>query len=80
MKKTMFCLIVVLLEVFFFAQGESENNMYGIKELQNQRRIWNESYEAKGRTVQVDIPIIIPDVKNFLFFQLNPTMRYTSNV
>ena len=28
MKKTMFCLIVVLLEVFFFAQGESENNMY----------------------------------------------------
>ena len=47
MKKTLFFLITVLLEVFFFAQGESENNMYGIKELQNQRRSWNESYEAK---------------------------------
>ena len=43
MKKTLFFLITVLLEVFFFAQGESENNMYGIKELQNQRRSWNES-------------------------------------
>ena len=72
MKKTMFCLIVVLLEVFFFAQGESENNMYGIKELQNQRRIWNESYEAKGRTVQVDIPIIIPEVEEFPVFSVEP--------
>ena len=51
MRKNLFFLIVVLLEVFFFVQGESENDMCGIKELQNQRRIWNESYEAKGRTV-----------------------------
>ena len=72
MKKTLFCLIIVLLEVFFFAQGESENNMYGIKELQNQRRIWNESYEAKGRTVQVDIPIIIPEVEEFPVFSVEP--------
>ena len=72
MKKTLFFLITVLLEVFFFAQGESENNMYGIKELQNQRRSWNESYEAKGRTVQVDIPIIVPDVEEFPVFSVEP--------
>ena len=72
MKKKLFFLITVLLEVFFFAQGESENNMYGIKELQNQRRIWNESYEAKGRTVQVDIPIIIPEVEEFPVFSVEP--------
>ena len=72
MKKKLFFLITVLLEVFFFAQGESENNMYGIKELQNQRRSWNESYEAKGRTVQVDIPIIVPDVEEFPVFLVEP--------
>ena len=72
MKKTLFFLITVLLEVFFFAQGESENNMYGIKELQNQRRSWNESYEAKGRTVQVDIPIIVPEVEEFPVFSVEP--------
>ena len=72
MKKKLFFLISVLLEVFFFAQGESENNMYGIKELQNQRRSWNESYEAKGRTVQVDIPIIVPEVEEFPVFSVEP--------
>ena len=72
MKKTLFFLITILLEVFFFAQGESENNMYGIKELQNQRRSWNESYEAKGRTVQVDIPIIVPEVEEFPVFSVEP--------
>ena len=72
MKKKLFFLITVLLEVFFFAQGESENNMYGIKELQNQRRSWNESYEAKGRTVQVDIPIIVPEVEEFPVFSVEP--------
>ena len=72
MKKTLFFLITVLLEVFFFAQGESENDMCGIKELQNQRRSWNESYEAKGRTVQVDIPIIVPEVEEFPVFSVEP--------
>ena len=72
MRKNLFFLIVVLLEVFFFVQGESENDMCGIKELQNQRRIWNESYEAKGRTVQVDIPIIVPDVEEFPVFSVEP--------
>ena len=41
---------------------------------------WTKTYEAHGRTIEVDVPIIVPEVDEFPVFWLNHIMRYTSSV
>lgn len=60
MRKWLFALLILLLPAL--AQGE----MVSIAGLQAQAQElgrWTATYEAHGRTIEVDIPIIVPDVQ-----------------
>ena len=80
MKKILFALCALLLvPTLALASGD----MVSVSELRYQVEAmgrWTKTYEAHGRTIEVDVPIIVPEVEEFPVFWLNPTMRYTSSV
>lgn len=62
MKKILFALCVLLLvPTLALASGD----MMSISELRYQVEAmgqWTQTYEAYGRTIEVDVPIIVPEV------------------
>ena len=41
---------------------------------------WTKTYEAHGRTIEVDVPIIVPEVNEFPVFRLSHTMRFMNSI
>ena len=72
MKKILFALCVLLLvPTLTLASGD----MVSISELRQQVEMmgrWTKTYEAHGRTIEVDVPIIVPEVNEFPVFSVEP--------
>ena len=66
-------LAVVLALPIHGCMGE----MVAISELTNQENAlleWNQTYEAHGRTIQINVPVIIPEVDHFPIIQVSAWM------
>ena len=72
MKKMWFVLCVLLLvPTLALASGD----MVSVSELCQQVEAmgrWTKTYEAHGRTIEVDVPIIVPEVNEFPVFSVEP--------
>ena len=72
MKKILFVLCALLLvPTLALASGD----MMSISELRYQVEAmgrWTKTYEARGRTIEVDVPIIVPEVEEFPVFSVEP--------
>ena len=74
----LFCVLMIVPTLTL-----ANSDMVSVSELRQQAEAmgrWTKTYEAHGRTIEVDVPIIVPEVEEFPVFWLNPTMRYTSSV
>ena len=74
----LFCVLMIVPTLTL-----ANSDMVSVSELRQQAEAmgrWTKTYEAYGRTIEVDVPIIVPEVEEFPVFWLNPTMRYTSSV
>ena len=72
MKKITF-LFCVLMIVPTLALANSD--MVSVSELRQQAEAmgrWTKTYEAHGRTIEVDVPIIVPEVEEFPVFSVEP--------
>ena len=77
MKKIIKGILIAILAVLPLHSCAGE--MLSIQELggaaqENALLEWNQTYEAYGRTIQVNIPIIIPDVEQFPIIQVSAWM------
>ena len=62
MKKILFALCVLLLVPTL---ALASDDMVSVSELRQQVEAmerWTQTYEAHGRTIEVDVPIIVPEV------------------
>ena len=53
----------------------ASGDMVSISELRQQVEAmgrWTKTYEARGRTIEVDVPIIVPEVEEFPVFSVEP--------
>ena len=60
----LFC-VLMIVPTLVLASGD----MVSISELRQQVEMmgrWTKTYEAHGRTIEVDVPIIVPEVNEFL--------------
>ncbi len=76
MKKMWFVLCVLLL-VPTLALANSD--MVSISELRQQVEAmgrWTKTYEAYGRTIEVDVPIIVPEVEKMPIVMIEPWRPY----
>ena len=74
MKKLIVTFFVLLLVP---ALATASTNMVSITELRQQAENmgrWTQTYEAHGRTIEVDIPIIVPEVENVPILQVSAVM------
>lgn len=73
MKRRMILLIFLLCIQSVLPIAFSENQFYSISEIRNQTpERWIQTYQAKGRTVEVDVPIYVPSASVF------PIIRITA--
>ena len=79
MKKILFVLCVLLLvPTLALASGD----MVSISELRQQGEAmgrWTQTYEAHGRTIEVDIPIYIPNEKELAVYDCSAYTDYIKN-
>ena len=62
---------LLLMPTLALASGD----MVSISELRQQVEMigrWTKIYEAHGRTIEVDVPIIVPEVNEFPVFSVEP--------
>ena len=62
---------LLLVPTLALASGD----MVSISELRQQVEVmgrWTQTYEAHGRTIEVDVPIIVPEVEEFPVFSVEP--------
>ena len=72
MKKMMVLFWTFLL---FPTLALANNDMVSVSELRQQAEAmgrWTKTYEARGRTIEVDVPIIVPEVEEFPVFSVEP--------
>ena len=72
MKKMWFVLCALLLVPTL---ALANTDMVSISELRQQVEAmgrWTKTYEAYGRTIEVDVPIIVPEVNEFPVFSVEP--------
>ena len=53
----------------------ASGDMVSVSELRQQVEMmgrWTKTYEAHGRTIEVDVPIIVPEVNEFPVFSVEP--------
>ena len=72
MKKItfLFC-VLIIVPTLALASGD----MVSISELRQRIEMmerWMQTYEAHGRTIEVDVPIIVPEVDEFPVFSVEP--------
>ena len=79
MKKILFVLCVLLLvPTLALASGD----MVSVSELRQQAEAmgrWTQTYEAHGRTIEVDIPIYIPNEKKLAVYDCSAYTDYIKN-
>ena len=66
----LFC-VLMIVPTLTLASGD----MMSISELRYQVEAmgrWTKTYEAHGRTIEVDVPIIVPEVEEFPVFLVEP--------
>ena len=66
----LFC-VLMIVPTLTLASGD----MVSISELCQQVEAmgrWTKTYEAHGRTIEVDVPIIVPEVNEFPVFSVEP--------
>ena len=66
----LFC-VLMIVPTLALASGD----MMSISELRQQAEAmgrWTKTYEAHGRTIEVDVPIIVPEVEEFPVFSVEP--------
>ena len=72
MKNILFALCVLMLVPTL---ALANTDMVSISELRQQVEMmgrWTKIYEAHGRTIEVDVPIIVPEVDEFPVFSVEP--------
>ena len=72
MKKMMVLFCTLLL---FPTLALASSDMVSVSELRQQAEAmgrWTKTYEAHGRTIEVDVPIIVPEVEEFPVFLVEP--------
>ena len=70
MKKMMLWLCLMMI-----VPTLASADMVSISELRQQAEAvgrWTQTYEAHGRTIEVDVPIIVPEVNEFPVFSVEP--------
>ena len=76
MKKILFALCVLMIvPTLALASGD----MMSISELRQQVEMmgrWTKTYEAHGRTIEVDVPIIVPEVEKVPILSAVPVLPY----
>ena len=79
MKKILFALCVLMIvPTLVLASGD----MVSISELRQQAEAmgrWTKTYEAHGRTIEVDIPIYIPNEKELAVYDCSAYTEYIKN-
>ena len=79
MKKFLTVLCVLLLVPTL---ATANSNMVSISELRQQVEVmgrWTQTYEAHGRTIEVDIPIYIPNEKELAVYDCSAYTEYIKN-
>ena len=79
MKKFLTVLCVLLLVPTL---ATANSNMVSISELRQQVEVmgrWTKTYEAHGRTIEVDIPIYIPNEKELAVYDCSAYTEYIKN-
>ena len=79
MKKFLTVLCVLLLVPTL---ATANSNMVSISELRQQVETmerWTQTYEAHGRTIEVDIPIYIPNEKELAVYDCSAYTDYIKN-
>ena len=74
MMKRLFCLMALLL-----VPALAHADMVSITELREQAEEmgrWTQTYEAHGRTIDIDVPIIAPDVDSMPVIVVQPVLPY----
>lgn len=68
---------ILVMALIVLPAHDCYGEMLSIRELakqENTRLEWNQTYEAHGRTIQVNVPIIIPEVDRFPIIQVSAWM------
>ena len=76
MKKMMVLFWTLLL---FPTLALANNDMVSVSELRQQVEAmerWTQTYEAYGRTIEVDVPIIVPEVEKVPILSAVPVLPY----
>lgn len=64
--KRVLMIVTVLMATWLIQSVQAEGHMYSIEELNRMGQSeWKETYQANGRTVEVDCTVDIPDVSSF---------------
>ena len=64
--KRVLMIVTVLMATWLLQSVQAEGHMYSIEELNRMGQSeWKETYQANGRTVEVDCTVDIPDVSSF---------------
>ena len=68
---------ILVMALIVLSAQDCYGEMLSISELANSENAsleWNQTYEAHGRTIQVDVPVIIPEVDRFPVIQVSAWM------
>ena len=66
----LFCVLMIVPTLTL-----ANSDMVSVSELRQQAEAmgrWTKTYEAHGRTIEVDVPIIVPEVEEFPVFSVEP--------
>ena len=70
MRRICICLMSMLM--FLWTCCLAENDMNNIREICAKRSEWKSKYNSNGRKIDVDVPIVIPDVKKIPVISVKP--------
>ena len=70
MRRICICLMSMLM--FLWTCCLAENDMNNIREICAKRSEWKSEYNSNGRRIDVDVPIVIPDVKKIPVISVKP--------
>jgi len=84
MKRTFFvCIALLALAALTLSGASARAELISIAELREQAQAmgrWTKTYQAHGRTIDVDIPIIVPDVERFPVLKAEYMPPFTEEV
>ena len=66
------CICLMSMLMFLWTCCLAENDMNNIREICAKRSEWKSKYNSNGRKIDVDVPIVIPDVKKIPVISVKP--------